>query len=98
MPHPTVENLRIIVLNSVLWSDKYGDDCGFPQKDPGAAQMDWLTWQLYSLKQQKKKALLLMHVPPGINSTVLIEVALFFCCFFFWFLWFFFLRFFFGRF
>jgi hypothetical protein len=68
MPHPTVENLRIIVLNSVLWSDKYGDDCGFPQENPGAAQMDWLTWQLYSLKQQKKKALLLMHVPPGINA------------------------------
>jgi hypothetical protein len=63
-----VENLRIIVLNSVLWSDHYGEDCGFPQKNPGAAQMDWLTWQLYSLKQHKKKALLLMHVPPGINA------------------------------
>ncbi len=68
MPHPAVKDLRIIVLNTVLWSYRYGKDCGFLQKNPGAAQMEWLSWQLYSLKQENRKALLLMHIPPGINS------------------------------
>lgn len=67
-PHPTVPSQEIIVLNNILWSYKYKDECNVNGGDPGGAQMAWLEWTLYRLKQEKKTATLVMHVPPGVNA------------------------------
>lgn len=68
MPHPTVPNREVIVLNDILWSYKYEDKCNLNGGDPGGAQMAWLEWTLYRLQQNGKTATLVMHVPPGVNA------------------------------
>ena len=68
MPHPTVPDREIIVLNNILWSCKYEDKCNPNGGDPGSAQIAWLEWTLYRLQQKGKTATLVMHVPPGVNA------------------------------
>jgi sphingomyelin phosphodiesterase acid-like 3 len=67
LPHPTVPNYRILVLNSVLWSSNYSN-CGADQSDPGAAELDWLSSKLYRAKALGNRVILVMHIPPGIDS------------------------------
>lgn len=67
-PHPTVPEQEIIVLNNIYWSVRYMDTCKPDGGDPGTAQMRWLEWTLYRLSQERKTAILLLHVPPGINA------------------------------
>jgi sphingomyelin phosphodiesterase acid-like 3 len=67
LPHPILANHEIVVLNTVLWSRSYaicGSDCG----DAGKAEMQWLSWQLYRAKISGNKVMLMMHIPPGIDS------------------------------
>lgn len=67
LPHPTVPNSKILVLNSVLWSSKYSN-CGADKSDPGAAELDWLSSKLYRAKTLGNRVILVMHIPPGIDS------------------------------
>lgn len=67
LPHPTLANEEILVLNSVLWSPHYSN-CQSDGSDPGAAEMQWLGWKLYEAKTLAKKVILVMHIPPGIDS------------------------------
>jgi sphingomyelin phosphodiesterase acid-like 3 len=51
----------------VLWSQSYFN-CGSDGGDPGAAEIQWLSWKLYEAKTLGKKVILVMHIPPGIDS------------------------------
>jgi sphingomyelin phosphodiesterase acid-like 3 len=68
VPHPTVRDRDLIVLNTVLWSTNYENRCNPAAGDPGAAQLAWLEWTLYRTKLGGRTASLLFHVPPGIDS------------------------------
>jgi sphingomyelin phosphodiesterase acid-like 3 len=67
LPHPTLANHEILVLNTVLWSRSYAI-CGSDSGDAGEAEMQWLGWQLYRAKISGNKVMLMMHIPPGIDS------------------------------
>lgn len=69
VPHPTVPEQDIIVLNNIFWSPKYVNACN-PQggSDPGGAMIAWLDRQLSETRQAGRKAQILLHVPPGINA------------------------------
>ena len=67
LPHPTLANHEIVVLNTVLWSRSYAI-CGSDSGDAGKAEMQWLSWQLYRAKISGNKVMLMMHIPPGIDS------------------------------
>ena len=67
LPHPTLRNREILVLNTVLWSRSYSI-CGSNDSDPGAAEFQWLSWKLYEAKTLAHKVVLVMHIPPGIDT------------------------------
>jgi 3',5'-cyclic AMP phosphodiesterase CpdA len=69
-PHPTVAKLDFIVL-SVFWSRKYVDGCPVDPRNPGdpaQAQLQWLTKTLAAEQAAGRRAILLMHIPPGIDG------------------------------
>ena len=66
VPHPAVANKDIVVLNSILWSAS-STSCTPNSGDPGAAELDWLSWKLYAAKLQHHTVTLVMHIPPGID-------------------------------
>jgi sphingomyelin phosphodiesterase acid-like 3 len=68
VPHPTVQDRDLIVLNTVLWSTNYQNRCNPAAGDPGAVQLAWLEWALYRTKLGGRTASLLFHIPPGIDS------------------------------
>ncbi|MGH6920104.1 MAG: metallophosphoesterase, partial [Geminicoccaceae bacterium] len=68
VPHPTVPDRDLVVLNNVFWSTSYDDRCNPQGGDPGAAQLAWLEWTLYRTKLRGRSASLLFHIPPGIDS------------------------------
>lgn len=78
---PAFSNHKLIVLNSLLWSDSYCDEYNSPIKNktnccdcsdagttPGEAQFTWFEEQLLSAQKNGKKVWLLMHIPPGLDS------------------------------
>jgi sphingomyelin phosphodiesterase acid-like 3 len=67
LPHPILHSREILVLNSVLWSRRYSN-CGTDGSDAGAAEIDWLSSKLREAKTHDKKVILVMHIPPGMNS------------------------------
>lgn len=68
VPHPTVPERDLVVLNTVLWSMSYENRCNPAGGDPGAAQLAWLEWTLYRTKLAGRTASLLFHIPPGIDG------------------------------
>ena len=61
---PATNNIRLIILNSVLFTPKAYDAA----VDKAAQQeLSWLAQQLTLARKQQQKVWLLMHVPPGIN-------------------------------
>ncbi len=66
-PHPVVPKLDFIVL-SVFWSERYQDTCGAPAQTPAQDQYTWLAAKLQEQQQAGRKAILLMHIPPGIDG------------------------------
>ena len=67
VPHPTVANQEIIVLNTVFWSASY-KSCAANSGDPGEAEMEWLGWKLYNARLQHHGVTLAMHIPPGMDA------------------------------
>jgi hypothetical protein len=67
LPHPTLPDQEILVLNSVLWSPSYSN-CGSDGSDPGSAEIMWLSWKLYEAKILGNKVILVMHIPPGVDA------------------------------
>ena len=83
LPHPTVANQDIIVLNSVFWSNSYLSYCDGPYTAaPGLAEMSWLDEKLSDAAKNHRGVTLVMHVPPGVdphNSQPGSEDSLFWC-------------------
>jgi sphingomyelin phosphodiesterase acid-like 3 len=68
LPHPTVPNHELIVLNTTFWSRLYEDSCSAASSSPGTAELHWLAWKLYQSQIQRKTVSLIMHIPPGIDA------------------------------
>jgi sphingomyelin phosphodiesterase acid-like 3 len=54
-----------IVTNSVFWSAIYQNRCGTSGADPGTAELNWLATALSSAAAP---AILMTHIPPGIDE------------------------------
>jgi sphingomyelin phosphodiesterase acid-like 3 len=70
VPHPTLANHELVVLNSVFWSDKYAGGCSVEKNsgNPGDEEMAWLQKTLEQARKQGRIVTLEMHIPPGVNS------------------------------
>lgn len=67
LPHPIVRNSEIIVLNSTFFSSRY-DTPSIAKGNQGAVELNWLEATLRNVEEQHKTAVLLMHIPPGIDA------------------------------
>ena len=66
LPHPTVPEMELVVLNDVYWSNRFAPDSCHPESgDPGQAGMDWLESQLKEARAENLKVQLIMHIPPA---------------------------------
>jgi sphingomyelin phosphodiesterase acid-like 3 len=76
--HPTIPGLRIISLNTVLFSDKYhaakfSEGCAtVPSNGPEEA-FSWLESRLSKAKAAHQKVWIMFHIPPGIDSYASIQ-------------------------
>lgn len=66
LPHPTVRSSELVVLNSTFFSSRY-DTPSIAKGDRGANELSWLESQLKQLEQEHKTAVLITHIPPGID-------------------------------
>ena len=71
---PDQPGLKLIVLNSVLFSYKAK---GKGVSDAADKQLDWLVHELESVKLHHQKAIIAMHIPPGIDIFSTPHVRLF---------------------
>ena len=67
LPHPTVPNHELVILNSSLWSASNAKACGESDPDP-SGQFAWLGEVLARVKRAGGTATLIMHVLPGIDA------------------------------
>jgi sphingomyelin phosphodiesterase acid-like 3 len=67
LAHPDLANEEIIVLNTVLWSRPYGI-IGSKVVEPGLSEMDWFAEKLNQAETLRHKVILVMHIPPGLDS------------------------------
>jgi len=65
--HPTVAGTLILVVNDILWSERYQNACGKDGLAPARAQMDWLKATLAALKAAGGRAWMAHHIPWGID-------------------------------
>jgi sphingomyelin phosphodiesterase acid-like 3 len=65
--HPTVADTVILVVNDVLWSERYQNACGKDGLAGGEAQMDWLQTTLAAQKAAGGKVWMVHHIPWGID-------------------------------
>lgn len=62
-----VEGIRLIALNTVIYSPKYESADGITQQVAGDEQMTWLAGQLKEATAKKEKVYIAMHIPPGLD-------------------------------
>lgn len=78
VPHPTIPNMRIISLNTILFSDKYhaakfSEGCAsVPSNGPDEA-FNWLESRLSKAKAAHEKVWIMFHIAPGIDSFASIQ-------------------------
>jgi sphingomyelin phosphodiesterase acid-like 3 len=65
---PSVPKHRIVVLNSVFFSNQYKNACGADSDTPGDDEMAWLAAELESASREDETVWLVMHIPVGIND------------------------------
>lgn len=58
--------LRLIALNTVIFTKKYVADDGVSQADATTKELNWLTAQLAEASHNNEAVVLAMHVPPGV--------------------------------
>lgn len=71
---PQQKNLRIIVLNSTLFSYK---EKGNQINEAALKELFWLHQQLKSAQQNQQKVLLAMHIPDAMNVSLTAKIRLF---------------------
>jgi len=64
---PKNKRHRIIVANTVFFSNKYVNACGNSQANPAQDEVKWLKAQLQKAAASNEKVWLLYHIPPGID-------------------------------
>jgi len=64
---PTLDDVRIIALNTNFFSTNYKNPCGKPGPDPGLRELEWLDAELRLARLLGKRVWLLFHIPPGID-------------------------------
>jgi hypothetical protein len=67
VPHPTVPNRELVVLNSNLWAARHPRACGETDPDPDG-QFQWLEEVLGTVKRGSGAATLILHIPPGMDA------------------------------
>ncbi len=65
---PLLSKHRVIVLNSVFFSNQYENACGSNADTPGDDEMAWLAETLDIASNAQEKVWLVMHIPIGIND------------------------------
>jgi hypothetical protein len=65
--HPTVAGTLVLVVNDVLWSERYRNACGTDGLAGGKAQMAWLTATLAAQKAAGGRVWMVHHIPWGID-------------------------------
>jgi sphingomyelin phosphodiesterase acid-like 3 len=73
VPHPTIQGVRIISLNTVFFSNKYhaasfNHACGPVDSTAPSDLFNWLKSNLAAAQQAKQKVWLMFHIPPGIDG------------------------------
>ena len=68
IPHPLLENRRIVVLNTTFFSTRYRNACGAAAEDPGQAMLSWLEGRLSDASRRHEQVWLVYHIPPGIDG------------------------------
>ena len=64
-----VEGLRILLLDTIVFSRNYRDACGGPPAaDPGRATLAWLGDELAAARRAHEPVWLVYHIPPGIDG------------------------------
>ncbi|UOM32564.1 metallophosphoesterase [Acuticoccus sp. I52.16.1] len=69
--HPTVDDMTVIVLNTVLWSPKYENRCGPAGSDSraaGDAMSAWLEARLSAAASAGERVWLVYHIPAGVDA------------------------------
>jgi len=66
LPHPTLANTELIVINDIYWSNRYSNDSchSMPNDVAGGEELAWLKDRLLKARNQHEKAQLIMHIPP----------------------------------
>lgn len=66
--HPTRPDTTIIVLDDVMWSQRYDNACGTGGLDAANAMMTWLEEKLAAAKEAGGKVWLMHHIPVGLDA------------------------------
>jgi len=70
--HPTLSNVRLISLDSIVFSQKYKQPqqrgCAANSGTAALALMKWLESNLAAAEKSNKKVWLMFHIPPGIDG------------------------------
>lgn len=65
---PSLQNVRIIALNTNFFSTNYKNPCGTTGgPDPALRQLAWFDAELDLAREEGKRVWLLFHIPPGID-------------------------------
>lgn len=65
----TAPALRMIVLNTTMFTAEYGSNEGATVQADSNGQIEWLATQLADVRGKGEKAILAMHVPPGTDGS-----------------------------
>ena len=66
--HPTLPGTTVLVVNDVLWSERYRDACSDRGDDAGARMLDWLEQHLERAQAADERIWLVRHIPAGIDA------------------------------
>jgi hypothetical protein len=72
---PSLFKHRVVVLNSVFFSNQYENACGSDADTPGDDEMAWLAATLETASRAQEKVWLVMHIPVGINDYNTVKEA-----------------------
>jgi hypothetical protein len=73
VPHPTIQNVRILSFNSIFFSNDYhaksfSRGCTVVESTAASDLMQWLRSNLAAARQANQKVWLMFHIPPGIDG------------------------------
>ena len=65
---PPLYHHRVVVMNSVFFSNLYENSCGSKTENPGEEELAWLRGVLAKASDAGERVWLMMHIPVGIND------------------------------